>query len=128
MPTVLVVDDEDTIRTLICRGLARQGYTVLSARDGVEALEVSQAMTGPIDLLVTDLAMPRMGGLEAARILGATRPNMSILLTTGYVADAEAAETAIAAGARLLKKPFSLDVLRTEVETLIQPRPSLEAV
>jgi two-component system, cell cycle sensor histidine kinase and response regulator CckA len=82
--TVLFVEDEDPVRAIAVRALARLGYSVLAARDGGEALSLAASHAGRIDLLVTDLVLPRMDGREVARRVSAVRPGLPVLLTSGY--------------------------------------------
>ncbi|MGH7669729.1 MAG: ATP-binding protein, partial [Gemmatimonadaceae bacterium] len=83
--TILLVDDETQVRVVTERALASFGYRVLTATDGVDALEVAAAHDGPIHLLLTDVRMPRMGGLQLAAQLMTLRPELRVLLMSGYV-------------------------------------------
>ena len=86
--TVLLVEDEPTIRSMCSRVLGDHGYKVLEAANGEEALRVIKShLSVVIDLLVTDVVMPRMGGIELSRILSESHPGLKILLTSGYTAD-----------------------------------------
>ena len=120
--TILLVEDAADLRDLYRGILETSGSTVLAAQDGPEALRIAEAHPEPIDLLVTDLIMPGLGGQEVARRLGTTRPTMKVLYISGY-----ADETTVAAHTPvgpLLRKPFALDTLRVTVEELLrQPRP-----
>ena len=103
--TVLVVDDESGVRHLACAMLRRSGYTVLEARDGVEAERVATAHKGDIDVLLTDIVMPGMRGPELATRLRAVRPLLRVVYMSGFpdtepLADVERGETAF------LAKPF----------------------
>ena len=104
---ILLVEDEPAVRSLAERVLMRQGYHVLAAASGVEALELVNATHGQIDLLVTDVVMPEMGGVELATHLLALRPDLRVLFISGYAADA--VPTTDGAGRKLyfLEKPFS---------------------
>jgi CheY-like chemotaxis protein len=82
--TVLVVDDEDDVRQLISKVLRHDGYVVLEATGGVEALRIAERWDGPIELLVTDAVMPGMRGPEVAAAVTARRPDVSVLLISGY--------------------------------------------
>jgi two-component system, cell cycle sensor histidine kinase and response regulator CckA len=104
--TVLLVEDEDAVRRLIHTQLEEMGYKVISANDGQEALRVAKNFAQPIDLLLTDVVMPRMGGLEAARRLSTSRPDMQVVYITGHPQKTEPSEGKIAAGACVLPKPF----------------------
>jgi PAS domain S-box-containing protein len=85
--TILVVEDSELLRPLIVETLEAYGYSVISAADGVEALAVAEAHVGPIDLLLTDVVMPRMNGREVADRLCEIRPELKVLFTSGYPAD-----------------------------------------
>jgi CheY-like chemotaxis protein len=82
--TILVAEDEPTLRSMIRRTLVRSGHTVLAAADGELALAAAAAHPGPIDLLITDVVMPNLGGGETARILGSQRPGVAVLFISGY--------------------------------------------
>ncbi|MGH0032907.1 MAG: ATP-binding protein [Myxococcota bacterium] len=107
--TVLLVEDESAVRRLACGILERAGYRVLTAADGVEALEVAADHAGDIDLLLSDVVMPRMGGYELARRLAEQRPGMRTLLVSGFAgeSDADPDEERLP----LLDKPFSEESL-----------------
>jgi two-component system cell cycle sensor histidine kinase/response regulator CckA len=90
--TILVAEDEDLVRRLLKTTLTSGGYSVLEARDGVEALEVCEQMGAALDLLVTDVVMPRMTGLELARRLAIDHPDLKVLCLSGYSAEATSAQ------------------------------------
>lgn len=113
--TVLLVEDEPAVRVLMERVLRSLGYHLLVAGDGREALTVAAAHAGKIHLLLTDLVMPEMGGLELAEALVALRPDTRVLLCSGYISDPELTNRAHA----LLPKPYSPAQLAQRVrETL----------
>jgi nitrogen-specific signal transduction histidine kinase/CheY-like chemotaxis protein len=116
--TVLLVEDEDMVRALVHKTLERLGYEVLAARHGEEALELAEQRSGTIDLLLTDVVMPGLGGPEVARRLGATRPGLRVLYLSGYAA-IEGERPAAAPLAPLLQKPFALDALARKVREVI---------
>jgi PAS domain S-box-containing protein len=105
--TVLLVEDEDAVRTLSRLILQASGYTVLEARDGQEGVWVAQQHPGPIHLLVTDLVMPRMSGWRLADVLTEARPRLRVLFLSGYTEAALLRHGVPAAGVALLQKPFS---------------------
>ena len=109
--TVLVVDDEDALREVVARTLAAVGYTVLTAPDGASALALAAAP----DLLLTDVVMPGISGVELARELGARHPGMRVLLMSGWTGDALSAH-AVDDSVDLLAKPFTRAELRARVE------------
>ncbi len=104
--TVLVVEDEEGIRRLARTVLSARGYAVLTAADGIEALEIAGARTGAIDLLVTDVVMPLMNGPELAARMSSARPGMRVLFISGYAESALAHQGRLEPGVDLLQKPF----------------------
>jgi CheY-like chemotaxis protein len=117
--TVLVVEDEDAVRRVTCRVLLKRGYKVLEAISGDDAIRVATEHGGHIDLLLTDVVMPRMSGRELARHLAGSRPGMKVLYVSGYTDDAIVRHGILDAGVVFLEKPFSPDVLARKVaETL----------
>ena len=122
--TVLFVEDEVALRDLMQQVLAKGGYTVLAAGDGVEALAAVEGHSGPIDLVVTDVIMPRMNGPELATRLRVRDPGVRLLYVSGYTADQLRAQIDIGADATLLLKPFTSDgLLRKVREVLDRPVP-----
>lgn len=118
--TILLVEDDASVRRFARRSLEALGYTVLEACDGLQALAVVAAHVGPLDLLVSDIAMPHMQGTELARRLGETRPDLGILLISGY---AEAATRTEAPGNRgFLAKPYSQAALAHAVREALATR------
>jgi CheY-like chemotaxis protein len=122
--TVLFVEDEVALRDLMHRVLAKGGYTVLAAGDGLEALAIVEGHPGRIDIVVTDVIMPRMSGPELATRLRARDPSIRLLYVSGYTADQLRSQTAdLGADATLLAKPFTSDgLLRKVREVLDRPR------
>lgn len=117
--TVLVVDDEDVVRSVIRDFLERHGYTVLEAREGMEALELWQKHKGEIHLLLTDVVMPGMNGPELARQLLALRPGLRVLYMSGYTDSAHVHDSIFTTGAAYLQKPFSMDLLLRKVHEVL---------
>ncbi|HKS15983.1 MAG TPA: response regulator, partial [Planctomycetota bacterium] len=117
--TVLLVEDSDSLRRLVQHVLLKQGYTVLLATDGEDALKVSESHAGPIHLMVTDVVMPRMGGMELAQQLVKVRPDTRVLYTSGYI-ERTGLDTITAGGKfAFLPKPFTPEELARKVrETL----------
>ena len=105
--TVLVVEDEDALRTLVERVLCRAGYIVLSAANGVEALRVFQQHKGSLHLLLTDVVMPEMNGRELAEQLVLQSPNLRVLYMSGYTDEAIVQRGALAPGTHFIGKPFN---------------------
>jgi len=115
-PTILVTEDEPMVRIVVVETLQDAGYNVREASDGVEALEILEA--SQIDLLITDIQMPRMNGYQLAEAAMARWPNLKIVLVTGYAR--EGVPSAIAsAGLRTLQKPFDLDRLPALMSELL---------
>ena len=121
--TILLVDDETQIRVVTERALSSFGYRVLTAVDGVDALEVAAAHEGPIQLLLTDVRMPRMGGLELAAKLLTLRPEVRVLLMTGYADVKAPPEAQHLDDAPRLTKPFRVGELAQRVRQMLDGRP-----
>jgi two-component system cell cycle sensor histidine kinase/response regulator CckA len=119
--TVLLVDDEDGIRMVAGRILQQLGYQVLSAENGLRALEIYRQERDRIDLVILDMLMPGMGGPETFQELKAIDPGVRVLLSSGYSLDGEA-QQAMAAGARgFIQKPYRLAVLSHKVAEILGP-------
>jgi signal transduction histidine kinase/ActR/RegA family two-component response regulator len=118
--TILVVEDEAEVRSLIVEALAGFGYQMLEAESGPLALDVWRAHGAPIDLLVTDMVMPDgMNGLELASELTGLNPGLRIIYISGYLADVSQEELLRSEGATYLAKPFSLPALARVVRTAL---------
>jgi len=119
--TVLLVEDEDSVRTAASKALSRGGFKVVEARNGQEALQRWRERSA-VDLVVSDLVMPEMGGRELARRLREDAPRLKVLFTSGYTDDAGIRQGALAAGMGFLSKPFTPEALvRKAREMLDQP-------
>jgi signal transduction histidine kinase/CheY-like chemotaxis protein len=116
--TVLLVEDEQSVRELVREMLEARGYTVLEARHGAQALVVAEAHAGPIHALVTDVVMPQMGGPELVTRLRPLRPGLRVLYISGYPAD-PGFERDPGQDARLLAKPFTADALASWLRDLL---------
>ena len=119
--TLLIVEDEEIVRLLVCQVLSDQGYDVLCAAHGGEALRLSAGHPGKIALLVTDVVMPQMGGLELARRLLAERPEMKVLYVSGYSESDMSEQGILAADLEFLEKPFTPQALARKVKELLSP-------
>ncbi len=114
--TVLVVEDDVALRRLAAAALTTRGYRVIDAGTGVEAIDAAAAHDGPIDLLVSDVVLPGMSGRDLAILLRAARPDLRVLLMSGYPADATVGETPF------LPKPFSPSALAARVRDVLDQR------
>ncbi len=117
--TVLLVEDEEMVRSLAREVLQRNGYTVLEAGDAAEAIHIADTRKGPIDLLLTDVVMSRMNGRELAENLASRRPRMKVLLMSGYTDDAGVRRGISEEGVPFLEKPFSADHLVRRVREVL---------
>jgi two-component system cell cycle sensor histidine kinase/response regulator CckA len=117
--TVLVVEDEDAVRHLVCRALRAKGYRVVEAPHAEAALVLASAMAEPIHLLVSDLVMPGISGLLLAERLALSRPAMQVLFITGYAPEAVDRNGELAAAGALLEKPFTADQLARKVREVL---------
>lgn len=115
-PTVLLVDDEPLVREVTRRILEGAGLDVLVADGGPAAIAVAETFEGGIDLLLTDMAMPGMGGLELAAQVRRLRPQVRVLYMSGYAGSPEAEREASNGGGRLVAKPFSRALLLQALE------------
>ncbi len=113
--TVLLVEDEDGVRNLIRDVLQARGYTVLEARHGIEALAVARRHQEPIDLLLTDVVMPRLGGPELAECLVARRPGIKVLYMSGYTERAVGHHHVLDPDAPYLQKPVTVEAISRRV-------------
>jgi CheY-like chemotaxis protein len=124
--TVLVVEDQDGVRDLAAEFLRASGYTVLEAVDGVEALEVVKRFGKTIHVLLTDVVMPRMGGVEMARYFMALQPKAKVMFMSGY-SEQLSDQTGKSLGQFfLLQKPFSMDSLARAVRGVLAGNYSTE--
>lgn len=115
--TVLLVEDELSVRELAGEVLRQQGYTVLEATNGEEALQLVKSYEGQIDLLLTDVTMPRMGGKALVTQLKALQPNLKVVFISGHTG--HAIDGVLDEGAPLLQKPFTLASLITKVREVL---------
>jgi CheY-like chemotaxis protein len=115
--TILVAEDEASVRALAVAALTRRGYRVLSASSGEEALQIAATFDGTIDLLLSDVVMPGMKGPALADRLRAARPGIRVMLMSGYAADIVTREDL--KDAPLLVKPFSPVMLAKAVRSIL---------
>ncbi len=117
--TVLLVEDEELVRNLVRDILKQNGYSVLEAHHGTEALRLALQYSGPIHLLLTDVVMPQMGGRVLAQRLKSFRPTIRVLYISGYVDDATIQEGISNPGTSFIQKPFTVDTLSHKVRELL---------
>ncbi len=117
--TVLLVEDNDGVRSMLRESLRRFGYTVLVAESSHQALHISQHHDGPIELLVTDVVLPNMDGPELVSHLAGSRPRMKVLYMSGYPTTVLAKHGISDSATPLLQKPFSTDELALEVRQVL---------
>jgi signal transduction histidine kinase/predicted hydrocarbon binding protein len=115
--TILVVDDDEGVQAVARRALAAHGYRVLCAWNGAEGVRVYQQHREEVRLIVMDLTMPQMGGVEALRLIRAGGSAVPVLLSSGYLAGTEAGQFA-----GFLEKPYDVQKLVATVESIIEPR------
>jgi signal transduction histidine kinase/DNA-binding NarL/FixJ family response regulator len=118
--TILLVEDEASLRVLAAESLKRLGYTVLQAGNGLEALAVADHHSGKIDAVVTDIVMPRMGGPELVEKLRQKREGVAVIFMSGYTEMAALENAKIGADAILLNKPFSTEALARKINDVRQ--------
>ena len=117
--TVLLVEDEESVRQLVRETLTAKGYRVLEAENGEAGMAVAAQHQGTIDLVITDVVMPGMGGRELVRQIGETRPETRVLYLSGYTEDAIVSDGTIESGTAFLQKPFTLQNLSRKVREIL---------
>jgi len=117
--SILLVEDEESVRELIAEALKAQGYNVLMAGNGHEALALAAPVNCHIDLMITDVVMPGMSGRELAQRMAGSRPGMRVLYLSGYTEDAIVHHGVLDPGTAFLQKPFSLDALACKVREVL---------
>jgi CheY-like chemotaxis protein len=124
--TVLLVEDEAGVRTLARQALQARGYRVLEASDGEAALELCREHIGEIDLLLSDVIMPRMGGRELRERMALIHPNTRVIFTSGYTDDAVVRHGVSKADCDFLQKPFTVNALLRKVREVLDRGHSAE--
>jgi CheY-like chemotaxis protein len=120
-PRILVVDDEPHVRLIIRRLLDQEGYRVFEAGDGLQALQMVRAGPDRLDLVVSDLAMPKLNGIQLVQILSMETPELPFVLISGY-ATGELAKFGIVAPCGVLEKPLVVDKFLAEVKRCLRQR------
>jgi two-component system cell cycle sensor histidine kinase/response regulator CckA len=118
--TVLLVEDDASVRNLTCNVLELCGYTVLVAAEPIEAIKVSKAHPGRIDVLLTDVVMPHMNGKRLSELLIPERPEMRVLFMSGYTDDAIVRQGVLESGVNFIQKPFVPSALKTKLRDVIE--------
>jgi CheY-like chemotaxis protein len=122
--TVVVVDDEPTVRTMLIDMLQQFGHDPLAAADGPDGLKILES-TAHVDLLITDIGMPGgMNGSELANAARRLRPDLKVLLITGYAEQSVIGKEALPSGMRILLKPFAMDIFATTVQSMTEDAPA----
>jgi DNA-binding response OmpR family regulator len=116
-PQILIVEDDEAMREFLCQAISRSGYYVEAVQDGTEALRRIEESS--FDLLLTDIRMPGLDGLELVRLVRRRYPALGVLLVTAYMQDALGATDLGNAGVDVLSKPFNLSELIDRVETCL---------
>ena len=117
MSKILLAEDDDSLRRFLAKALERAGYEVVACPDGEAALAALEQ--GPYDLLLTDIVMPGVDGIEVARQAAAREPSQRIMFITGFAAVALSAGARAPQGAKILSKPVHLREIVAEVERMI---------
>ncbi|MGX9118829.1 response regulator [Mesorhizobium sp. BHbsci] len=116
MAKLLIVEDDESVRTLAARALERAGHMIDIAADGAQGLALIRAARGGYDLVVSDIRMPEMDGIQMAKSAASLFPAMKILLMTGYADQRERAEELNGVIVDVVQKPFTLAEIRARVE------------
>lgn len=121
--TILVVEDEESVRSIVKKILDAKGYKVLLASNPQEALSICQRHQGPIHLLLTDVVMPQMSGRQVADHLAFSRADMKVLYMSGYADDAVVRHGILERGVAFLQKPFTPQTLARKVREVLDQQP-----
>ena len=119
--TILLVEDEDGLRSLNARGLRSRGYSVIEASNGVEAMEALEEKDGAVDLVVSDVVMPEMDGPTLLREMRERNPNLKIIFVSGYAEEAFDKSLPENEQFAFLPKPFALSALVAKVKETMAP-------
>jgi two-component system cell cycle sensor histidine kinase/response regulator CckA len=125
--TIMVIEDEDVVRHLATRGLRDHGYTVIQAKNGAEALQYIREHPDQVDLVISDVVMPEMGGRELGQHLALFEPDLPILYMSGYTGEDVVQRGLLDPGAPFQQKPFTPATLALKVRTMLDQRPRRRA-
>ena len=119
--SLLLVEDDPSVRVVLKEYLEDQGYSVLTAEDGEKGLEVARRCGGSVDLVLSDVVMPKMNGVELARILRSETPDIKVLLISGHTRDRKRVieESLRCSSSSFLQKPFTPQTLVTRIRELL---------
>ncbi len=118
---ILVVEDEDDLRRMIVRALRLLDYQILEACTGEEAVDIIQKKNSAIDLLITDIVLPGIGGARVAQVVSSLVPKVKVLFMSGYTDNAMFHQKLLEAGSAFIQKPFTLDALEEKVAKILGP-------
>ena len=118
--TVLLVEDEPAVQHSLQRILTADGYTVLTATNGADALELFTARNREIDLLITDLVMPGLGGRALARECSALRDTLKVIYISGYTRDSLLSEQTFEEGTEFIEKPFTREIILDRIGRVLR--------
>jgi len=121
--TILFVEDEESVRELVGEYLQARGYQIIEASDGLQALDLAAKHQGAIQLLITDVVMPRLSGRELATRLAAKRPGLKVLYISGYTDDSIFRHGVLEGGMAFLQKPFNLKSIAQKVREVLDGVP-----
>jgi PAS domain S-box-containing protein len=120
--TILVAEDEPAVRAIIARALREYGYTVIEARDGLQALDLAQSLVASPDLLIADVVMPGVGGNALAKSLQVRWPDIPVLFTSGYTGDDAVQRGLLDEGTEFMQKPLEPEVVAMRVRQILDTR------
>ncbi len=119
MANILIAEDDDMVRSFVSRALNLDGHDVTSAMDGLEALDILEEQEGSFDLVLSDIRMPGMDGIALAHSASQNWNELRILLMTGFADQRERADDLMQIVVDVVEKPFSLDKIRTAVNSAL---------
>jgi two-component system cell cycle sensor histidine kinase/response regulator CckA len=125
--TILLVEDDDTFRQIGTECLRELGYSVVGARDGIEAIEIFSVMKEEVDLVILDLTMPRMNGRDALARMREMVPDVKVLVTSGHHGDQEVREVMALGACGFIGKPYRLDGMGLAIRAALEAAPPLAA-